>query len=124
MVTNFEEQTKPLSEEELKLVPYLIKGFKDKTKDRPIKANDIISKFNAFVDEINPNNKTHLRKINEVLLRRLINHIRTHSLMPILASSKGYYVSYDKNEITAQIKSLNERANSIYSCSNGLSKFL
>ena len=53
-----------------------------------------------------------------------MNHIRTNGLLPLMASSKGYYVSFDKKDIESQIKSLKQRANSINGCAEGLKKFI
>jgi hypothetical protein len=44
--------------------------------------------------------------------------------LPLIATSQGYYVSYDKQEINAQIQSLVERANSILKSAEGLKKFI
>jgi hypothetical protein len=41
-----------------------------------------------------------------------------------MATSQGYYVSYDKQEILDQINSLTQRANSIMNSANGLKNFL
>jgi hypothetical protein len=42
----------------------------------------------------------------------------------LIATSQGYYVSYDAQEINAQIQSLVERANSILKSADGLKKFI
>jgi len=44
--------------------------------------------------------------------------------MPIIATSKGYYCSYNHLEIKAQIESLEERAQAIMASADGLRKFL
>lgn len=117
MVKNFETETQELSKDELLLVQPLIAGLENKTKLTPIKGKDIIQKMNVFCKE------KGLIKLNDVRLRKLINHIRSNSLLPVMASSKGYYVSYDKEDILIQAESLNQRANSIINCANGLKKF-
>jgi len=117
----FNEHTHDLTPDELQLVPLVINGFKKYTKDNPIKSDAVINSFNDF---LNKNPKYKIRKITGVRLRKLINYIRTNGLQPIIGSSKGYYVSFEANDIREQINSLEERANSILGCSNGLSKFL
>jgi hypothetical protein len=47
-----------------------------------------------------------------------------NGIMPIIATSQGYYVSHDKQEILDQINSLTQRANSIMNSANGLKNFL
>ena len=117
----FNEHTHDLTPEELELIPLVINGFKKYTKENPIKSHKVISSFNDFL--LN-NDKYKIRKITDVRLRKLINHIRTNGLQPIIGSSKGYYVSFEADIIEEQINSLKERANSILGCANGLSKFL
>lgn len=121
MVTNFEEITKELSEEEQKYIYLLVTGFQKRTKDNPIKAPDLIKSINTFVAANRPDIK---KKLSEPRLRKLCNYIRSYSLIPLIATSKGYYVSYDKKEIMSQIQSLNDRANAIFKSSLGLDKFL
>lgn len=120
MVTNFEEITSELTDKEMKLLPYLINGLKTKTKDNPIKASEIIKKTNLFLISKNINNI----RLSEPRLRKMINHLRANGLLPVIATSKGYYVSYEMDDLLLQIQSLTERANSIRSCAKGLESFL
>ena len=121
MVTNFEDITKPLTDEENKYIELLITGFQNRTKDNPIKAPDLIKNINSFVTTHRPDIK---KKLSEPRLRKLCNYIRTNSLIPLIATSKGYYVSYDKEEIQDQMQSLMDRAQAIIKSSYGLLKFL
>jgi len=53
-------------------------------------------------------------KVSDARVRKIINHIRTHSLIPgLVASSKGYYISSDPVEIMKYVDSLKQRANEI-----------
>lgn len=119
MITNFEEITKELNEEELKLIQILIKGFSLRTKQNPIKAPEIVNKINLQKDKYGLSSR-----FTEVKLRKIVHFIRVKGILPLIAASDGYYVSYDKAEIEAQIKSLNERSESIRVCADGLQKFL
>ena len=119
MIKNFEEHTAELNELELLLIPNLINGFKNRTKQNPIKAPDIVKAMNVFIT-----NKNIKLKFSEPRLRKCVNHIRKNGLIPLIATSSGYYVSNDKEEILAQIESLTQRANSILLCADGLNKFL
>ena len=113
MVTNFENITASLSDDEKQLVPIIIKGLSTKTKDSAIKGTEICTKLNekGF-------------KITEARLRKITNFIRSEGILPIIATSNGYYISYDKQEISKQIQSLTERAEAIMSSANGLKKFI
>jgi hypothetical protein len=119
MITNFEFLTREMTEEEKKLVPILIKGFNTKTKDNPIKAPEIVQAINAKRESLG-------LKFNfsEVRLRKIVNFIRAEGILPLIATSNGYYCSTDKEEIKSQIESLTQRADAIMSSANGLNKFL
>lgn len=118
MIQNFEDFTEELNPDEIKLIKPLIEGLRTKTKDNTIKAPVIVRKMNEYAL------KNNLTKITEPRLRKLVNHIRVNGLLPVIATSQGYYVSYDKQEILDQINSLTQRANSIINSANGLKKFL
>ena len=118
MINNFEDFTEELSPDELKLVAPLMNGLRTKTKENTIKAPEIVKAMNVFAE------KNGLIKITEPRLRKLFNHIRMKGILPIIATSQGYYVSYDKQEITDQINSLTQRANSILKSADGLRNFL
>lgn len=117
MITNFESITNELSTEEKKMIPILIKGFSTRTSQNPIKAPDIIRAINSKDYGLK-------NKFTEVRLRKICNFIRTNGIIPLCATSKGYYVSYDKNEIQNQILSLRERAEAILACADGMTKFM
>lgn len=120
MITNFEEITSELNPIENKLVPVIIKGLSTKTKTNPVKAVDIVKGINDYLLKINVTNYT----FTESRLRKISNLIRCNGILPLIATSKGYYVSDDPQEIENQIKSLYERAESIMASANGLRKFL
>lgn len=115
MIVNFENITNELTEVELTILPMVIRGFSNYNKNNPIKEPEIVERFNQ---------KDYGVKLTGARLRKIVNHIRTNGLLPLIATSKGYYVSYDEVEIETQIKSLKQRARSIDSCADGLSKFL
>jgi len=119
MITNFETHTDELNPEEIKLIPILVKGFKRHNKDNPIKAPEIIKAINDKRGQLMLKNK-----FSEPRLRKCSNYIRTNGILPLIATSQGYYVSFDRDEINAQIESLNQRANSILQSAEGLKQFL
>ena len=119
MVTNFEHYTEELDEIDLAIIPIIIKAFKKYTKDNPIKAPEIVSKFNENRLALN-----YPRKLSEPKLRKICNFIRSNGLLPLIATSNGYYVSYQKEEIKEMVKSLRERANAINRSAEGLAMFI
>lgn len=119
MLKNFEDHTGELSKEELEIVQYVIKGFENYSEDNPIKAQDVVDRMNVFLTQY----KFKI-KLTQPRLRKIVNHIRTNGLQPLIATSKGYFVSRDKKVIQEQIESLEQRSNSIRRCADGLKGFL
>jgi hypothetical protein len=115
MITNFEEITEELSDHEKTLIPILVKCFQKYTVSNPITGGEVVRKMNAFKPEY---------KMSEPRLRKCVNYIRKQAIIPLIATSQGYFVSYDRAIIQSQIKSLHERAGAILSCSTGLSRFI
>lgn len=119
MITNFETHTEELTKDEMILIPLLVEGFKRYTKDNPINSGTVCTNLNMYLQK----EKIDVR-MTDARLRKCVNHIRKNALAPIIATSKGYYLSTDKEEIQKQIVSLIERSNSMLSCVDGLRKFL
>lgn len=119
MITNFENITTELTKEEMEILPVLVDGFKGKTKENPVKAPAIVKGLNSFF-------KSRMVgiKMTEARLRKMTNYIRSNAILPLIATSNGYYVSYDETEIADQIRSMEERANSIRNAANGLRKIM
>lgn len=118
MITNFKNITYELTDDEMRHVDGLVAGLELRNKDNPIKAPEIVRKMNVYAS------RHGICKMTEPRLRKLINHIRSQAILPVIATSKGYYISYDEGEVSDQIKSLTERANSMLDCVFGLKKFL
>lgn len=119
MITNFETITEELNETEMEHMRIFIKGIRSKTAKNPIKANEIVRAMNAHAGIIATG-----KKFTEVRLRKIVNYIRSNAILPLIATSEGYYTSYDKEAIEKQILSLIERARSIECCAEGLQKFI
>lgn len=95
----------------------LIAGLRKRIgKDKAITGAQIVQAIN---NALQPK-----RKFTEVRLRKMVNHLRSHGMLPVLASSSGYYVSYNQSEVMEEIESLYQRASGINSAANGLKKFL
>lgn len=119
MITNFEHITRELTDEECKLVPILIKGLKRRTKEIAIKAPEIVDAINSQAEKFGLKNK-----FSEVRLRKIVNFIRSEGILPLMATSNGYYCTEDREEIRSQIESLTQRAEAIMVSANGLKKYL
>ena len=117
-VTNFEEHTQDLNELEISILPQVIDAFKKYDKSNPIKAEIICKNFNVWLDV-----KNIKLKMTPARVCKFCNYIRKNGKLPLIATSKGYYVSNDVNEINLEIQSLRERANSINAAADGLMKF-
>jgi hypothetical protein len=118
MITNFEQITANLTPEEYILTMFIMQTLIKLKKDKPMKSIQIVNLINNkfFVGES--------VKFTGVKLRKYCNYIRSKSLLPIIATSNGYYVSYDKNEIALQIESLEQRSEAILNSVNGLKFYL
>lgn len=105
MITNFDSHTQELNDyEEKTLQPIIIRGLSTKLG----KASAITNKK---ICEI-LTQKGY--EITDTRLRKIIHNIRAKDLVPLLiATSKGYYVSNDEQEIRDYVQSLSERINSI-----------
>ncbi len=117
MILNFEGFTHPITEEEKDIIIGLVKGLEKRVgKEKAIKGPQIVAGINL---------KMKLKKkFTEIRLRKLINLIRSESVLPMMATSKGYYLSYDAKEIKECIISLTDRAEGIMSAANGLYDFI
>lgn len=95
MINDFENITYELNDDELKLVPIIIKGISNrKGKEMAVSGSLICEKM----------------KLKGARLRKIINHIRVNNLMYGLCScSKGYYLANNLSELEGCIISLRQR---------------
>lgn len=110
MITNFEELTYDVTEEEKRVAQLISKSIQKNHvgKDKAITSREIIVKL------ANASNPEHRISMGDARLRKIINYIRQSGMCPcLIATSKGYYVSNDREEIGKYIKSLDERVNEI-----------
>jgi hypothetical protein len=89
------------------------------TKDNPMTTEIIIGNVNYIL--FFRGCKYRMTPAN---LRTIINHLRRESILPIIGSKKGYYISYNVKEIENQVNSLRDRAISILMASTGLSQLI
>jgi len=119
MITNFEEVTADLNKEEIKFLPIVVDAFIAHKVNNTIYSNEIVSIINV---EISKTGQSF--KMNDVRLRKFVNYMRVYSILPVIGTSRGYYISYNPEEVEKQIKSLMQRANSTRSAAKGLLKIL
>jgi hypothetical protein len=119
MITGFKDYTHELTNQELEILPIIIHGFRAYKKNNPIKAQLIVTRMNNYLQE-----NGYKIRLTQPRLRKLVNYIRSNSLLPLIATSHGYFTTDCKQTIQEQIKSLQERANSIDRCARGLNNFL
>lgn len=114
MINGFELETAPLSDEEKKLVPIIIKGLVTKTTiEQSILGKNICKAITK-----------NYSKLTEPRLRKITNFLRSAKILPVIATSKGYYISYNKDEINKQIESLEQRRDAIQTAIDGLKKWI
>lgn len=107
MLTTFEHHTADIdikNRDELRLVNDFITGFNlRKGKDKAISNKEIRAAYAGKGVQL-----------TDVKIRKIVNYIRTHDLVPCLvANSKGYYVAATEEEMNDYIKSLTQRCNEI-----------
>ena len=106
MITGFEEQTKPITDQEREvfLLP-IINGLRVKVgKEKAVTNKDIVRGLKANCDI----------KIGEARVRKMINYIRNNDIIPcLIATSKGYYIAETKDEMLDYIDSLYGRVEAI-----------
>ena len=106
MITGFEEQTEPLTDQEREVfLPPIIKGLRVKVgKEKAVTNKDIVRGLKANCDI----------KIGEARVRKMINYIRNNDIIPcLIATSKGYYIAETKDEMLDYIESLYGRVEAI-----------
>ena len=106
MITGFEEQTEPLTDQEREVfLPPIIKGLRVKVgKEKAVTNKDIVRGLKANCDI----------KIGEARVRKMINYIRNNDIIPcLIATSKGYYIAETKDEMLDYIDSLYGRVDAI-----------
>jgi len=109
MITNFETITRELDANEARLLPIVIAGMKaHRGKDNAITGAEICKKTG----------------LTEPRLRKIVNHIRQNAILPVIATSKGYYTADCVEDVLSQIQSLQDRIDAIKAAQDGLRKFV
>jgi hypothetical protein len=105
-IKNFEEHTHDLTSTEMEIiVPAIIKGLNTK-----------IGKENAITNKQMVEGLYAVKRVRTTgpRIRKMINHIRlSGKIERLVATSKGYYISNDPEELKDYVESLHQRAESI-----------
>lgn len=103
MIINFEDQTFELTTDEVENIVPFIKNLIKEGKANAITNKDIIHELNHW------NMKSSAPRI-----RKIIQYIRlTGQIERLMATSKGYYISNDDEELKTYIESLMQRSDQI-----------
>ena len=115
MINGFEEYTKELNKDEIKMLPIIAKGLNKKRGEKLAVTNEQIATGMKSVGH----------KIGSARVRKLINVIRRYSLVNFLiATSKGYYVASERKQVVDYIESLKQREEAINQVRTSLEKQL
>jgi hypothetical protein len=104
MIKGFDKETHPLTDYELGvLLPVLVRGLITKLgHDRAVTNGYIVATLKPTY------------KISEARVRKIINHIRTHDLVPgLIATSEGYFIAETEAELVEYEESLKGREDAI-----------
>jgi hypothetical protein len=105
MIVTFEEITYELDEYEInKILPVVLSGLKTKIgKDNAVDSTHIVKVL-----------KGRGLKITDARLRKVIHYIRQERLITnLIATSQGYFIANDIEQLKTYAKSLKQRISSI-----------
>jgi hypothetical protein len=108
--------TEKLTTEEKDIVlPMLLNALKKGTEDQPLVSDRIVKWFNDNKQQIGM--KTNFTSSR---LRKLTNYCRTNGIAPIIANSKGYYISNKKKDLVELKLSIISRIESLQAVVKGI----
>lgn len=106
MLPGFSIETKPLSDLEKQLLPVVVRGLSKK-----LGAVNAVSNKEICAGLL----KTCNVQVSEARVRKIINHIRMHNMVPgLVANGCGYYVTNSISELREYDKSLEGRETAIH----------
>lgn len=101
MITGFEEITKPLNDEEFRVMKVIVPILKDAIGEARAVSNSKLSQILRT---------QHGVRVDGPRIRKIISYIRIKGIIPhLLSSSSGYFVSHDEQQIRRYITSLEQR---------------
>jgi uncharacterized cysteine cluster protein YcgN (CxxCxxCC family) len=106
MIAGFSIETKPLTDLEKKMLPKIVKGLSTMHGSANAISNKEIAEKIFDKYEI---------QLSDARIRKIINHIRMHNLLPgLVANGCGYYITSNINELIEYYKSLEGRESAIH----------
>jgi hypothetical protein len=116
MLNGFANETEPLTGYELEqLLPVIAGGLRHHVgESRAVTNGTIVGTLTRLG-----------YKISTARVRKIINHIRTNGIVQrLVATSKGYYIATDADELREYIDSLKGRENAIRSVRESMERQL
>lgn len=113
MINGFEEETKPLTDDERAIVPLFVRGLVARIgEDKAVTSEKMIAGLKLMGHDVPP-----------ARVRKIIRHIRMNKLVRnLIASSKGYYIENDTEKLSEYVYSLKQRGESIIELANSYFK--
>lgn len=112
-----------LNDDEIAFLPTLKRVLLKTNRQKPLYAKQIVDGVNKRRDDGFTNYQL-IKPFTEARLRKMVNYFRCTASLPVISTSNGYFVSYDKEDILEMIKSLRARAEAILAASNGMDYIL
>ena len=112
-----------LNDEEINFLPTLRRVLLKTNSKKLLYADAIVRGVNKRRDD-GLSNYCLTKPFTQARLRKMVNYFRCTATLPVISTSIGYYVSYDKDDIIYMIKSLKARADAIYAASDGMDYIL
>lgn len=102
------------------LIPLLVKMFKAKSsKDNVLQTKKITTFFTEKKSQLQFSGTFTSQR-----LQKLVNYIRVNSILPIIATSHGYYYSEDPQDIRDMIEQFESRIEAMKAAQEGLKYIL
>lgn len=112
-----------LNDDEIAFLPTLKRVLLKTNRQKPLYAKQIVEGVNRRRDDGFTNYQL-VKPFTEARLRKMVNYFRCTASLPVISTSNGYFVSYDKEDILEMIKSLRARAEAIFAASDGMDYIL
>lgn len=117
MIKGFEEIATKISDNEKKIyLPLVVEVLSHRVGHEKMATNKMIREYLHLEDSV---------LITETKMRKIISYIRQNHLVPcLIATSRGYYVAEEREEMVDYIKSLHGRIDAIYAALKSLEEDL
>lgn len=116
MITNFEDITYDITDDEKRVAIYI---------ERLLKSKNVFfnnKELSEMIIKASGGDKRYLFK--DARIRKIINYLRLTTCPNIIATSKGYKISNDKEELKKYLDSLLERIDAIRSVAESTNNYI